>query len=282
MNRVWHHYFGKGIVGTPSDFGFLGERPTHPELLDWLASEFMAGGWRMKRMHKLIVTSTAYRQDSLRRPELEKIDPENRLLGRMALRRLEAETVRDAILAASGKLHAKQFGPPVPVTVDEVGQIVIGRDNRRSDGVPDGKIKGLDGDEYRRSVYVQARRSQPLAVLETFDSPTMSPNCEVRHASTVAPQSLMLMNSKFIHEQADAFAGRVRRETGGDIQAQVARAWQVAFAAAPAAVDVERGVLFVTQQTELYRTQKAADPDSLALTNYCQALLSSNRFLYVD
>jgi hypothetical protein len=92
----------------------------------------------------------------------------------------------------------------------------------------------------------------------------------------------MLMNSKFIHEQADAFAGRVRRETGGDIQAQVARAWQVAFAAAPAAVDVERGVLFVTQQTELYRTQKAADPDSLALTNYCQALLSSNRFLYVD
>ncbi len=281
MNRLWHHHFGKGIVGTPSDFGFLGERPTHPELLDWLASEFMAGGWKMKQMHRLIVTSTVYRQASVRRPELETIDPENRLLGRMPLQRLEAETLRDAILAVSGKLVAKPFGPPVPVTLDEVGQVVLGKDNRRSDGVPDGKINSLGGDEFRRSVYVQARRSQMLAVLETFDGPAMSPNCEVRHASTVASQSLMLMNSKFIHEQAGFFAARVRQEAG-DIRAQVARAWKLAFAAEPAALDIERGVAFVNQQTELFKAQKTAEPASQALANYCQALLSSNRFLYVD
>jgi hypothetical protein len=295
MNRVWQHHFGKGIVGTPGDFGFLGERPTHPELLDWLASELMsptslpspsgrgAGGegWTLKRMHKMIVTSTAYRQASARRPELEKIDPENRLLGGMPLVRLDAEMLRDAVLAVSGKLQAKQFGPPVPVTLDDVGQVVIGKDNRRSDGVPDGKIKGLEGDEFRRSVYVQVRRSQPLAVLDTFDGPAMSPNCEVRHASTVAPQALLLMNSKFIHEQAGFFAARVRHEAP-DVRTQVARAWKLAYATEPATADIERGVTFVTQQAELFKTQKVAEPAAQALANYCQALLSSNRFLYVD
>jgi mono/diheme cytochrome c family protein len=281
MNRVWQHHFGKGIVGTPGDFGFLGERPTHPELLDWLASEFMRGGWRLKRMHKMIVTSTAYRQSSAHRPDLEKIDPENRLLGRMPLQRLEAEMLRDAILAVGGKLQAKLFGPPVPVTLDEVGQAVIGKDNRRSDGVPDGAIKGLEGDEFRRSVYVQVRRSLPLAVLDTFDGPAMSPNCEVRHASTVAPQALMLMNSKFIHEQAGFFAARVRREAP-DVRAQVARAWKLAYATEPATADIERGATFVNQQTELFKTQKIAEPAAQALANYCQALLSSNRFLYLD
>ena len=281
MNRLWHHHFGKGIVGTPSDFGFLGERPTYPELLDWLASEFMAGGWKLKQMHRMIVTSTAYRQASVRRPELEKFDPENRLLGRMPLQRLEAETLRDAILAVSGKLVAKPFGPPVPVTLDEVGQVVLGKDNRRSDGVPDGKIAALGSDEFRRSVYVQARRSQMLAVLETFDGPTMSPNCEVRHASTVAPQSLMLMNSKFIHEQARFFAARVRQD-GGDVRAHVTRAWILAFASEPAAQDIERGVVFVNQQTDQFTAQKTPEPAAQALANYCQALLSSNRFLYVD
>jgi hypothetical protein len=281
MNRVWLHYFGKGIVGTPADFGILGERPTHPELLDWLASEFMAGGWKLKRMHKLILTSSAYRQAAARRPELEKIDPENRLVGRMPLRRLEAEAIRDAILTVSGKLNATRFGPPVPVTVDDVGQAVVGKDNRRSDGVPDGKLKDLGGEEFRRSVYIQVRRSLPLSMLETFDGPLVAPNCEVRHASTVAPQALMLMNSRFIHEQAAFFAQRVRTEAGVDARAQVARAWRLAYGADPAARDVERAAGFVAKQTAALG-QKAGEPALAALTNYCQALLSSNRFLYIE
>ena len=237
----------------------------------------------MKRMHRLMVTSTVYRQASSRRPELEKIDPENRLLGRMPLRRLEAETLRDAILAISGKLQPLPYGPPVPVTLDEVGQVVLGRDNRRSDGVPDGQVKSLGSDEFRRSVYVQARRSQMLALLETFDGPAMAPNCDARHASTVAPQSLMLMNSKFIHEQAEYFAARLRGETG-DLRAQITKAWKLAYAAEPSAVDVEQGARFVALQMEYFKSQaaKTPDPAALALTNYCQALLSSNRFLYVD
>src|SRR5262249_45117084 len=126
VNRVWLHHFGRGIVGTPGDFGVLGERPTHPELLDWLAAEFMEGGWRLKRLRRLIMTSAAYRQSSRRTPELQKLDPDNRLLGRMSVRRLEAEALRDAILAVSGKLNAKPFGPPVPVMHDDVGQVVLG------------------------------------------------------------------------------------------------------------------------------------------------------------
>jgi len=294
MNRLWLNHFGKGIVATPGDFGILGERPTHPELLDWLASEFMrpsltgaaltggGEGWTLKQMHKLILMSSAYRQSSARRPELDNVDPENRLLGRMPLRRLEAEAIRDSILAVSGKLKRTPFGPPVPVTVDDVGQVVVGRDNRRSDGVPDGKVKPLGGDEYRRSVYVQVRRSLPLAMLETFDAALASPNCEVRNVSTVAPQALMLMNSRFIHEYAGSFAQRVRDEAGADVKAQVAHAWKLAYAAEPSVSDMERSAAFVQQQTAALAKQSMSDPAHAALTNYCQALLSSNRFLYVD
>jgi len=152
----------------------------------------------------------------------------------------------------------------------------------RSDGVPDGKIAALDGDEYRRSVYLQVRRSQPLAMLETFDGPVLAPNCEVRHASTVAPQALMLMNSKFIHEQAGFFAARLRQDGVADVRAQVARAWRLTFAAEPAAQDIERGVTFVNEQTALFKAQKVVEPAAQALANYCQALLSSNRLLYLD
>ncbi|MBM3995611.1 MAG: DUF1553 domain-containing protein [Planctomycetes bacterium] len=283
VNRLWLHHFGKGIVNTPADFGILGERPTHPELLDWLATDFMAGGWRMKRMHRLIMTSTAYRQSSQRRPGLEKLDPDNRLLGRVSIRRLEAEALRDAVLSASGMLNVKAFGPPVPVTHDEVGQVVVGKDIRNpGDGTPMGKVKGLNGEEYRRSVYVQVRRSLPLAVLESFDGPAMTPNCEIRHSSTVATQSLMLLNSRFIHEQAAFLAERVRKEAGADVKAQITLAWRLAYAVEPSAKEMEFATAFVQKQTELFRGAKATNPELQAMTNLCQALLSANRFLYVD
>jgi hypothetical protein len=179
VNRVWLHHFGKGLVGTPGDFGALGERPSHPELLDWLGGEFMDHGWRLKRLHRLILTSTVYRQSSRRDPAKDRLDPDNRLLGRMPVRRLEAEAVRDAILAVSGRLNRQPFGPPVPVMVDEVGQVVLGVDTRDA-GRPTNKVVPLGGQEFRRSVYVQARRSLPLTMLEAFDAPMPEPNCECR------------------------------------------------------------------------------------------------------
>lgn len=287
VNRLWLNHFGKGIVNTPADFGLLGERPTHPELLDWLASEFMAGGWTMKRMHRLIMTSAAYRQRSKRRPELEKIDPDNHLLGRMSVRRLEAEALRDALLSVSGKLNVKPYGPPVPVTHDEVGQVVVGNDIRNpGDGTPMGKVQSLGGEEFRRSVYIQVRRSLPLAVLESFDGPAMIPNCEIRHTSIVATQALLLLNSRFIHEQAGFLAERVRTEAGPTPRQQIIHAWTLAYGAEPSAREVEQAANFLSQQTELFRAKKTLpnQPEAglQALTNLAQALLSANRFLYVD
>ncbi|MSQ94954.1 MAG: DUF1549 domain-containing protein [Gemmataceae bacterium] len=287
VNRVWLNHFGKGIVNTPADFGLLGDRPTHPELLDWLANEFIAGGWQMKRMHKLMMTSAAYRQNSTRRPALEKIDPDNRLLGRMSIRRLEAEALRDALLSVSGKLNVKAFGPPVPVTHDEVGQVVVGNDIRNpGDGTPMGKVKSLDGEEYRRSVYIQVRRSLPLGLLESFDSPAMTPNCDLRHTSTVATQALMLLNSRFIHDQAASLAARVHKEAGADVRTQVVLAWKLSYAAEPSARELDQAVVFVQKQTELFNnaktTPKQPEPGLQALTNLGQALLSANRFLYID
>ena len=280
VNRVWLRHFGKGIVNTPGDFGFLGERPTHPELLDWLANDFMAGGWKMKRLHKLMVTSAAYRQSSRQEAELRKVDPDNRLLGRMSVRRLEAEAVRDAILAVSGKLNAKQFGPPVPIAFDDLGQIVVGVDTTDAAGRPTGKQVSLGGDEYRRSLYVQVRRSRPLSILETFDGAAVTPNCEIRSASTVTPQALMLMNSRFIHEQAESFAQRVAKEAGKDGRTQVTLAWRLAFAHEATKRDIDEGAMFLAAQTAQFRGQN--EPEMKALANFCQALLSANQFLYVD
>jgi mono/diheme cytochrome c family protein len=286
VNRVWLHHFGRGLVGTPGDFGALGERPTHPELLDWLADEFTAGGWRLKRLHRLILTSAAYRQSSRRDPAGQKIDPDNRLLGRAPVRRLEAEAIRDAVLAVSGRLNARPLGPPVPVRPDEVGQIVLGVDNRDAAGYPQGKPVSLGAEAFRRSVYVQVRRSRVLSVLEAFDAPTMAPCCDARAASTVTPQALMLMNSGFVLAHADDFAERVRREAGDDPRRQVARAWRLAFSREPSAQDVAEAVRFLAEQAGAFRAQKqapgAAAPERRALASFCQALLSANEFLYVE
>ena len=158
VNRVWMHHFGRGIVETPGDFGTLGSRPTHPQLLDWLTDDFVTHGWRLKRLHKLIMTSSVYRQQSLRSDDLDAADPDNNLYARMSVRRLEAEVIRDAMLSASGKLNRKMFGTAVPVREDEVGQVVVGIDTTDSAGRPTGKVVPLEGEEFRRSVYITVRR----------------------------------------------------------------------------------------------------------------------------
>ncbi|TWU20215.1 Planctomycete cytochrome C [Novipirellula galeiformis] len=289
VNRFWMHHFGKGLVTTPSDFGALGDRPSHPELLDWLASDFMANGWSVKRFHKQIMTSSAYRQ-SLRKIPAKDVDPDNRLLSGMSLRRLEAETLRDSVLAISGQLNPKRFGPPVPVMQDRVGQIVIGIENL-SAGRP-GPVIDMKGEDFRRSVYVQVRRSRPLGVLDTFDAPLMTPNCESRSSSTVAPQSLLLMNSEFLIARSTDFAKRVTKEAGEDPRSQVKRAWELALCQTPSEAQIDSAIAFIDRQTKtladsaeaqnLAKADKAQTPRLLALANFCQTLLSSNRFLYVD
>ncbi len=286
VNRVWAHHFGRGIVGTLGDFGALGEKPTHPELLDWLARDFMANGWKLKRLHKLIMTSAAYQQDSARAPELDRVDPENRLLGRMTVRRLDAEALRDSVLAVSGRLNGALHGKPVPVMEDEVGQIVIGIENKDGEGKP-GKELPLSGQEYRRSIYVQARRSRPLATLDTFDLPAMTPNCEERSASTVAPQALMLMNSRFIADFAGHFAERVAADTpGGDAADRIDRAWRLAYASAPSSKELAAAREFAAAQAAAFAKENpkagAQAAEAAALRVFCQALFSANRFLYVD
>jgi len=294
VNRVWKHHMGRGIVETSGDFGFLGTRPTHPELLDWLATELTQQGWSLKQLHKLIVTSTVYRQVSLRKQELDVVDRENRFYGHMSIQRLDAEALRDTLLAVSGMLNGETYGEAVPVMADRTGQWVIGMENLNA-GRP-GAVLPMHGKEFRRSIYVQVRRSRPLAVLDTFDLPRMDPNCTGRASSTVAPQALMLMNSDFVISQAKYFAQRLQKEAPDDLTAQVALAWKLAFAQSAPDTEVATAVQFIQQQQEQFQQQKTAtkkDPKAdpaaekaaqelSALTSFCQALLSSNQFLYVE
>lgn len=194
VNRVWLHHFGQGLVSTPGDFGKLGAKPTHPLLLDWLASEFMAEGWSLKKLHRLMVTSTAYRQSSYQDPAKVAIDGTNQYYWRTLVTRLDAEILRDRWLAVSGKLNTELFGPAMKVVEDQTGQAVV------------------EGETQRRSLYIQQRRSLPVSVMQAFDAPVMTTNCEIRPSSTVATQSLMLMNGQFVLDQALAMARRVRSE----------------------------------------------------------------------
>jgi hypothetical protein len=194
----------------------------------------------------------------------------------MNIRRLEAEVVRDAVLSVSGKLIDKPFGPPIPVSPDDVGQIVLAMDNRDSAGRPSGKLASLGDDEFRRSIYVQVRRSMPLGVLEPFDLPRMTPNCEKRAASTAAPQALLMMNNPFVIQQAELLANRIREKAGTDLTAQATLAWRLVFGRKPSESDVLSGVEFLSVPDATPETS------ATALNHFCHALLSSNGFLYVD
>lgn len=284
VNRIWLHHFGKGIVASPTDFGKLGIPPTHLELLDWLANDFVANGWKIKRLHKMLMTSTAYRQSSQRSDDYDVADPDNLFYGHMPVRRLEAETIRDSMIAVTGKLKDDLYGKPVPVKEDEVGQIVVGVANVDSAGRQGKNIK-MDDRKFRRSIYVSVNRSKPLAVLDMFDAPKMEPNCEKRSSSTVAPQSLLMMNSGFMIEHAEYFAERLHKEQAGKPAEQVKLAWMLAFGKEPSAEEVQQSVSFIESQIPQFKTTaKAAGktPEQLALATFCQALMSSNGFLYVD
>ena len=311
VNRVWMHHFGRGLVRTPADFGAMGERPSHPELLDWLADEFVAGGWSLKQLHRLILTSTVYRQESSRgassrAAECQRADPENMLYWHKPVQRLDAEIVRDATLAVSGALNEKMYGSPVPVRPDAAGQIVVGIDKTEGDNKMPVEVPLL-GEEHRRSLYVQVRRSRPLALLTTFDAPVMELNCERRQASTSPMQSLMLMNSQFILDQSARFADRVVREApNSEMRQRIRTAWSMAFSRPPTPWEESGALEFLATQLPVLEERAAAVeakertsekengkgkksatvaavvPETQALRNLCQALLGSNEFLYVD
>ena len=297
VNRFWMHHFGRGLVGSPGDFGMLGDLPSHPALLDWLASEFMANGWRLKPLHRLIMNSTVYRQSS-EHPESQQADPENRFYGRWKLKRLEAETVRDSMLAVSGSLANSIYGEPVSIAQDALGRVVVGK--QRTDGRGDPTVVDDIGERaFRRSVYVQVRRSLPLTVFEAFDWPVLSPNCESRTVSVVPSQPLMLLNDSFVTDQSERFAGRLLAECPGENpRPRITRAWQLAFNQPPTGVELTQAMGYLERQTELIHQRLAAaaadakvkepaalEPERaghLALASLCQALFGSSRFLYTD
>lgn len=286
VNRIWMHHFGQGIVRTPTDFGSLGSEPTHPELLDWLAAEFMESGWSVKHLHRLILNSATWQQAAHRSEELRQSDPENLLYGAANLRRLDAETVRDSILTVAGVLNRELYGKPVPVMADKVGRWVLGIENLNA-GRP-GKVLPLRGQEYRRSLYAQVRRSRPLSVMEPFDLPRMAPNCELRRTTTATPQSLMLMNSEFALTYSQKLAERIQTEEQGGLENQIQLAWRTVFGRSPDETEENEAVQFVKQQSELLskrieaKENKEEAAAKEALANLCQMLLCSNEFLYVE
>jgi Protein of unknown function (DUF1553) len=275
VNRIWQHHFGEGIVRTPSNFGKLGEAPTHPELLDWLAVEFMDGakdnpqsairdpqsqGWSVKRMHRLMMTSHAYQMASDDIATNVAIDPENRLLWRMPRVRLEAETIRDQILAVAGNLDLTMGGPCVYPYIDP--KLFQSSTKRTWPGKRDD-----DPSTWRRSLYIYSKRSIRYPLFEIFDQPNLINSCDRRNRSTIAPQALLLMNNNFVLTEAKYFAERLRREAGDDPQAQVERAYRLALGRASTAFEREKTVEFIR-----------SGPNGLA--EFCHALFNLNEFVY--
>jgi hypothetical protein len=277
VNRQWLYHFGEGIVATPDNFGRTGAFPSHPELLDWLATELVARGWSIKAMHRLIMTSSTYRQTSTFDPRIheiaKKVDPDNRLLWRQRLKRLDAEALRDAILTASGTANPQMYGVPVPMMRQNDGEVTA----------------PADASGQRRSVYLQVRRSQPLTLLQVFDQPVMETNCARRGVSTVASQALTLLNSDFLMRQADALATRIMGEKPSD---PAGHAILVAFGRPATTSEQTRLAAFLKSQNSRHMLTLASGQASspgqqetaqrLALVDLAHMLLSSNEFAYID
>jgi hypothetical protein len=268
VNRLWKLHFETGIVKTLDNFGKAGARPTHPELLDWLAVEFVRRGWSIKAMHRLMLTSATYRQSSAVTPAHEKLDPDNALLSRMPLTRMDAESLYDAMLQIAGRLDERRFGPPDALQVRPDGLVT-----------PAGTDRG-----WRRMIYVQLRRKVVATHLENFDFPQMNPNCVQRRDSTVAPQALHLMNNGMVQTLAEHFARRVRQEAGDEPSLQVEWISLAALGRPPTAEEKQVGLAALARLGEQWARHSAGKEGAAlaALTTYCHTILNSAAFLYVD
>ena len=291
VNRVWKHHFGRGIVNTPGDFGLNGDSPSHPKLLDWLSNDFVEHGWNHKRLHRMILLSTVYQQSSKRNPILDKLDPENRLLARYNLRRLEAEAVRDFILATTYNLNLNTGGPSVPVTTDGEGKVVIGIQKIR-DGLAAGVSEQKDA-ALRRSAFVEVNRSSPLNILATFDLPEMTPNCDNRRETTVATQSLWFLNDDQIVQLTNQLSERLFMEYPDNNNQRLNTLFSRLYSTGPRSTEKNLISDFLKRQEEYFKADQNADwqkiikkhpeaPKKRALAALAQVLMASNRFLYID
>ena len=280
VNRLWQHHFGRGLVGTPNDFGVVSEPPSHPALLDWLAREFMANGWHLKPLHRLMVLSSSYQMAATAEPKGALADPRGQLLSHWQERRLEAEAVRDAVLAVSGRLNPQMAGPsiypPIPRAVLQ-GQSRPGEGWGKSD----------ERQAARRSVYIFVKRVLAVPELELLDAPDTTSSCEQRPVSTTAPQALTFLNGDFINRQARHFAARLRREAGNDARAQVERAFELALCRPPRAEELKAATDFLAaQQRQIEVDARAAKKPvaarQRALEAFCLVILNTNEFVYVN
>jgi mono/diheme cytochrome c family protein len=269
-NRVWQYHFGRGIVRSPNNFGSQGDKPTHPELLDWLATQLVANGWHLKPLHRQILLSNAYRMSSHGNPEGLAADPANDLFWRFDMRRLTAEELRDSLLAVTGTLNDKMYGPSVyPEMPKEVlaGQSVPGRN----------WFTSAPEDQVRRSVYVHVKRSLLLPILDSFDLAETDRSTPARLITTQPTQALGMLNSTFIRRQSEALAARVQKEAGNQPADQVAYALSLATSRPPTKAEVERGVRLIN---DLQQKDKASAQHSLEIL--CLMVLNLNEFVYLD
>ncbi|WP_406696778.1 PSD1 and planctomycete cytochrome C domain-containing protein [Singulisphaera sp. Ch08] len=264
-NRIWQYHFGVGLVATPENLGYSGSPPSHSALLEELARTLVASGWSAKALNRLIMNSRAYRQVSTPAEHGEARDPDNGLLWRYPMRRLDAEALRDAMLATSGELDGRMGGSYVPAERKKNGTVAV-----------DDSVDGA----HRRSVYLQQRRTHVVGVLEDFDAPSLVINCTRRNATTIPLQSLSLLNSDFVIARARAMAKRLDREAGPTAVDKVFHAFLVAVGRAPTEDELTVAKRFLDAQPARYQGQ--ADAAERSWADFCQALLASNAFLYVE
>lgn len=274
VNRIWQRLFGVGIVASTDNFGRSGTPPTHPQLLDWLATELIREGWRIKPLIRTLMLSAAYRQTSIDDGRATQIDPDNKLLSRMRLRRLESEIVRDAILVANGKLDRTLGGPPLPLKVLPDGMVIV-----------DTKSLPQGTNQFRRSLYVLARRNYHLSLLNTFDQPAVATNCTARKPSAVVTQSLTMLNDKFIVDQAAFLAERVVSDSADTSEnTRIDRAFRLVLSRAPDDMEMAWCSELLKKQAQRLKAAEVADESAKrqALTHLCHMLLNTNEFLYIQ
>jgi hypothetical protein len=272
-NRIWQHHFGAGIVSTANNFGKMGERPTNPELLDWLATELVRQHWSVKAMHRLIMSSKTYQMASAYdSPVAREADPQDRLLWRYPQWRIEAEGIRDIILDAAGSLNlqagGEPFFPPIPQSVRD--SFLQGR----------WEMTEESPDTWRRSVYSYSKRGLRYPMFDVFDQPNLNVSCEARTTTTVPTQALTLLNNKFSLLQTERFAKRVRDESGASPAEQVTHAYRVAISREPSAAELEQNLEFLARQRDFHYQKE--DPSLAALTDLCDVLHNLNEFVYVQ
>ncbi|MSU62180.1 MAG: DUF1553 domain-containing protein [Pedosphaera sp.] len=278
VNRIWQHHFGQGLVRTVNDFGARCDPPTHPELLEWLTHEFVEGGWKLKPLHRLIMTSSVYLQDTTFDAAKAKLDPDNRLLWRRRPQRIESEILRDAMLAVSGTLNPEMFGPAfkAPVAPEAI--------QARNMKDPYPKDLKETSATRRRSVYMFHKRVVQQPLMQAFDGPDAQASCGRRENTTVAPQALALLNDQFVRTRAVDFAQRLEREAGAQSETQARLAWRLALAREPSTTELQTGMAFLDAQVR-QRSNRGpvnAAMHHLALADFCQAILAMNEFIYVD